>query len=259
MAKGKRPSRPQTNPWVRWGGVLVGLFLAGAIVWWVARPTPQEPPVAETAAERGGGPRPLAEAGGPTREAAASLENVPDDSLASAGPDAPQGVDISNDPRLGDPDAPVTIVEFSDFQCPFCARFHEETFPALRRLYGDRIQWVFVNRPFAAHQYARRAAIAAECATRQGRFWEYAEALFADQSDLGRGAVEDTAEAVGLDMEAFESCVADEATAGEVEADIAEANRLGVDGTPAFYVNGHQIMGAQPVGVFNQVIQPYFR
>lgn len=259
MTKGRRPTRPQTKPWIRWGGVLVGLVIAGAIVWWATRPGPEGAAEGgEETAEGPAAPRPLDASGGPTVEAAASLENVPEDSIVATGPDAPQGINVSNDPKLGDPNAPVTIVELSDFQCPFCARFHEETFPALRRLYGDQVRWIFVNRPFAAHQHAERAAIAAECAHRQGRFWEYAEALFAAQDDLGSGAIEDSAEAVGLDAEAFGTCLSNRETASEVNADIAEAERLGVDGTPTFYINGRRVVGAQPVGTFNQVIRPYF-
>lgn len=256
MAKGKRPTDPQAKPWIRWGGVLVGLVIAGAIVWWVARPTPLDQAEAPEAVE-GAGPRPLDVGGGPTVEAAATVD-APPESLASAGPDAPSGVDVSNDPRLGDADAPVTIVELSDFQCPYCARFHVETLPALRRLYGDRVQWVFINYYFPQHQHAERAAIAGECAHRQGRFWEYADRLFAEQERLGQGAIEDVAGTIGLDMVAFRSCVNNRETASEVAADLAEGQRLGVDGTPTFYVNGRKVVGAQPVGVFNQLIAPYF-
>lgn len=257
MAKGKRPTEPQTKPWIRWGGVVVGLVIAGSIVWWATRSTPQDETAPAPEAVEGAGPRPLDLGAGPTVESA-SLADVPAESLASAGPDAPSGINVSNDPRLGDPDAPVTIVELSDFQCPYCARFHQETFPALRRLYGDRVRWVFVNRYFPQHQHAERAAVASECAHRQGRFWEYADRLFAAQERLGEGAVMDSAEEIGLDMEAFRACVNGRETASEVAADMAEAQRLGVDGTPTFYVNGHRIVGAQPVGVFNQVIAPYF-
>lgn len=257
MAKGKRPSGPQPTPWVRWGGVLVGLALAAGIVWWLARPgTAEEGGIEIDTTEGPPAPQPL-DVSGPTVDAAATLD-VPAESLAAAGPDVPSGVNVSNDPRLGDADAPVTIVELSDFQCPFCARFHIETFPALRRLYGDQVQWIFVNRYFPQHQHAERAAIAAECAHRQGRFWEYADRLFAGQERLGDGVIEDAARDLGLDMEAFQACVTNRETAAEAAADQAEGERLGVDGTPTFYVNGHKIVGAQPVGVFNQIIAPYF-
>lgn len=259
MAKGKRPDQPQATPWTRWGGVLAGLAVAGAIVWWVARPSDGDRPAAESNAAEAPGPQPLdLGAGGPTVEAA-SLLDVPPDSLAASGPDAPGGIDVSNDPRLGDPDAPVTIVEFSDFQCPHCARFHEETFPALRTLYGDQIQWVFVNRFFSsAHPMARPAAVAAECAHRQGRFWPYAELVFAEQDRLSRDRLDGHAQSVGLDLAAFRACVEGDEPAAEVDADQAEAERLGVDATPTFYVNGQAVVGAQPIGQWNEILSPYF-
>lgn len=260
MAKGKRPVEPQSAPWIRWVGVLAGLALAGAIVWWVARPSGAEEPAAGTETGAAGStPQPLdLGAGGPTVESAA-LTDVPAESLVSAGPDAPSGVNISNDPRMGDPTSPVTIVEFSDFQCPHCADFHESTFPALRTLYGDRVRWVFVNRFFpAGHPMAEPAAIAAECAHRQGKFWEYSDLVFRNQEELSNGTLAEHGQAAGLDVTRFTQCVTGKETASEVAADQAEADRLGVDGTPTFYINGRKIVGAQPPGVFNEVIGPYF-
>lgn len=259
MAKGKRPTE-QPTPWSRWAAVLGGLVVVALIVWWVARPSAGEPGATPEPVADATGPQPLAPTGAPTVEAAATLENVPPDSMASAGPDAPSGVDISNDPRLGSPDAPVTIVVFSDFQCPHCKTFHELTFPPLRRLYGDNVQWVFVNRFFpAGHQHADKAAIGGECAARQGKFWEYADYVFANQEDLGGGIVDRAASPVGLDEASYAQCLNGRETASEVAADQAEAARVGVDGTPYFLVNGVKVLGAQPVGVFNQVLEPYFR
>jgi protein-disulfide isomerase len=259
MAKGKRPAEPESSPWIRWVGVLAGLALAGAIVWWVVRPSGAEPTSSVAGTEAvGPGPQPLDLGAGPSVESAARL-NAPPESLASAGPDAAGGVDVSNDPRLGDADAPVTIVEFSDFQCPHCADFHKNTFPALRTLYGERVRWIFVNRFFpGGHPMAERAALAAECAHRQGKFWEYAELVFRNQAELSPALLADHAAAAGLDTERFERCLQVAETASEVAADQAEGERLKVDGTPTFFVNGHEILGAQPAAVFNQVIAPYF-
>jgi len=258
MVKGKRPTQSTATPWTRWVGVVVGLALVAGIVWWVATPTSEEVASDETTPEVAG-PQPLDVAGGPTR-AEASIANVPPESLVSQGVDAARGVVISNDPRLGDADAPVVIVEFSDFQCPHCADFHVNTFPALRSLYGGRVRWYFVNRFFTApHPHAEAAAIAAECANRQGKFWEYADQLFRRQEELGPDMLDQVAGQLGLDRAAFDQCRADPAVAEEVAADQAEGERMRVDGTPTFFVNGVQILGAQPVGVFNEAIQPYFR
>lgn len=257
MAQGKRPTAPPPSPWSRWV-VILGVLVAVALVaWLIARPSSEDGPQAETEAGAGG-PQPLA-AEGPTVEAAATLENVPPESLASAGADAPSGVNISNDPRRGPADAVVTIVEFSDFQCPHCKTFHEEIFPALRSLYGDQVRWVFVNRFFSrGHLHAEEAAIGGECALRQGKFWEYADYVFANQDRLPDGIVANAASELGMDEASYSQCLANRETASEVAADQAEAARIGVEGTPYFLVNGNQVLGAQPVGVFNEVLAPYF-
>ena len=257
MAQGKRPTAPPPSPWGRWVVVLGILVVVALVAWLVARPSAEDGAAAGPEAAAGG-PQPLT-GEGPTVEAAATLENVPPDSLASAGPDAPSGVNISNDPRRGSADAAVTIVEFSDFQCPHCRTFHEEIFPALRSFYGDQIRWVFVNRFFSGgHPQAEEAAIGGECALRQGKFWEYADYVFANQDRLPDGVVADAASEIGLDEASYSQCLANRETASEVAADQAEAARVGVDGTPYFLVNGNEVMGAQPVGVFNEVLAPWF-
>ena len=258
MAKGRRATETPAA-WPRWIAVLIGLVIAVGIVWWVARPSANE--AGDVSADiEGEGPRPLdVEGGGPTIDEAA-IANAPPESLVSAGAEVARGVLVSNDPRLGSPDATVTIVEFSDFQCPHCADFHNNIFPALRSLYGDRVRWYFVNRFYTApHPQANGAAIAAECAHRQGRFWEYAEQLFRRQSELGPDLFEEIAGQVALDRAAFDACREDPAIVEEIRADQREASRLNVDATPTFIVNGRRILGAQPVGVFNEAIQPYLQ
>ena len=260
MAKGKKPTQPQAKPLIRWGGILVGLALAAAIVWFVAKPSAGDLPTGDTEQADGPGPQPLDLAtGGPTVANAAALADVPAESLASAGPAVPSGIDISNDPRLGAENARVTIVEFSDFQCPHCARFHEEIFPAIRSLYGDQIRWVFVNRFFSGgHPMAESAALAAECANRQDRFWQYADLVFEHQAELSRETLDGHAQSLGLDLVAFRQCLENREMASEVAADQAEGDRVGVDATPSFFVNGRKITGAQPVAVFNDILAPYF-
>jgi protein-disulfide isomerase len=259
MATGKRPVQQPSSPWGRWALVLVALVVAGAAVWWFTRSSQADPDAgATTEAPAGPGPQPLdLGSSGPTVEAAAAVD-APAESLAAAGPEAPTGVNISNDPRLGSPSATVTIVEFSDFQCPHCATFHREIFPALRSLYGDQVRWVFVNRFFPQHEMAERAAMAGECAARQGKFWEFADPVFRDQADLSRGMLDDVAEEIGLEMTAYRACMENAETASEVAADQAEGERIGIDATPTFIVNGRRVVGAQPVEIWNQILGPYF-
>jgi protein-disulfide isomerase len=201
MATGKRPTRTSSAPWGRWALILAALVVAGGVVWWLARPgAAGEGAGAAEETAAGPGPQPLdLSAGGPTVEAAAEVD-APAESLASAGSEIPRGVDISNDPRLGSATAPVTVVEFSDFQCPHCATFHGEIFPALQRLYGDQVRWVFVNRFFPQHDMAERAAMAGECAARQRKFWEFADPVFAGQTGLSRALLDEVAEDIGLDI-----------------------------------------------------------
>lgn len=258
MAKGRRVTQGPGVPWARWAAVVVGLAVVAGLVWWFAAREGGEP--APTVAGEGPSPQPLDLGATPAAVEEASIESVPPESLVSRGPDTPRGIDISNDPRLGDPDAPVVIVEFSDFQCPHCANFHVNTFPALRSLYGDRVQWYFVNRYYtAAHPQAEAAAIAAECAHQQGRFWDYADQVFRRQSELGPDLLSQVASQVGLDRARFDQCRSDPAVLEEIAADMREADRVMVEGTPTFFVNGQRIVGAQPVGVFNQIIAPYFQ
>ncbi len=260
MAKGKKPTQPQAKLWIRWGGVMVGLALAAAVVWFVAKPSEGDSAIGDSEQAAGPGPTPLdLDASGPTVTAAAALADAPAESLASAGPAVPNGIDISNDPRIGADNARVTIVEFSDFECPYCARFHGEIFPVLRSLYGDQVRWVFVNRFFSAgHPMAESAALASECAHRQGRFWQYADLVFASHAELSRETLDGHAQSLGLDLEAFRQCFENREMASEIAADQAEADRIGVDATPSFFVNGRRVVGAQPVAVFNELLAPYF-
>jgi protein-disulfide isomerase len=156
-------------------------------------------------------------------------------------------------PARGSKDAPVEIIEFSDFQCPFCQRAN----PTVQRVlstYGDRIKFVYRHYPLANHPNARPAAEASACAQDQGKFWEYHDRLFANPTKLTDADLKQHAAAIGLDTAAFNTCVDSRAHAAGVEADIAAANELGVTGTPAFFVNGRSLEGAQPFEAFKQVI-----
>jgi protein-disulfide isomerase len=144
-----------------------------------------------------------------------------------------------SDPRvLGAEDAPVTIIEFTDLQCPYCARFARETWPRLRTEYVDTGKVRFATRdlPLPFHAFALPAAVAARCAGAQGRYWEYRDALFAAQSRLGSEPYAGLAAQLGLDAAGFEACRADPATLEAVRADAALATANGITGTPSFVI-----------------------
>lgn len=173
---------------------------------------------------------------------------------AAAGGEIVEGVDVSGDPVLGPADAPVTIVEFSDFECPYCARFATLTAPLLRDNYGDSIRWIFVNNPLRSiHPRAHDAALAGECAAGQGRFWEFYDAVFA-RRDLSNEGLAAVARDIGLDVDAFERCFRDAEYAEEVAADMKEGQKFYILGTPTFFINGRRLEGAQPPEAFAAVI-----
>ncbi|MDP3918688.1 MAG: DsbA family protein [Nanoarchaeota archaeon] len=166
-------------------------------------------------------------------------------------------IDIEGDPVKGDLDkAKVVIVEFSDFQCPFCGRA-TPTIEALVEKYGDDIAIVFKDFPLGFHENAQNAAEAAECADEQGLFWEYHDVLFDNQGALDQDSLIAYADDVGLDVEEFTTCLNSGAMEDEVSEDYNAGVEAGVRGTPAFFVNGVLISGAQPQSVFEAEIEKY--
>ena len=166
-----------------------------------------------------------------------------------------EGIDVSNDPVEGPADAPVTIVEFSDFECPFCARFANQTAPLLRSQYGDSIRWIFVNYPLESiHPKAYDLALAGECAGAQERFWDFYRALFSGRYGSDRSDATAAARDLGLDVERFEGCLTAAEHAGEVAADLREGQKFYILGTPTFFVNGKRMEGALPPEAFAAVI-----
>lgn len=161
----------------------------------------------------------------------------------------------ADDPILGDPDAPITIIEFADFQCPFCIRHFQETYPQLVAQYGDQIRFVFKNFPLRTlHPDADSAAQAGECANEQGKFWEYHDLLFGGTLGLGQEAYEGYAEQVGLDLAAFNACLEEGRYAEAVDRDYALGQQTGVSATPTFFVNGIALEGAYPFATFASII-----
>lgn len=162
-------------------------------------------------------------------------------------------VSAANAPAKGPAGAPVELIEFSDFQCPFCLRAHP-TVDKVLATYGDRIHFVYRHFPLPNHPNARPAAEAAACAAEQDKFWPYHDRLFADPSKLSVDDLKRTAADLGLDAAKFNACVDSRKFKALVDADVAAGNDAGVDGTPAFFINGRQISGAQPFEFFKKVI-----
>jgi protein-disulfide isomerase len=162
-------------------------------------------------------------------------------------------VNLAGAPALGPENAPVTVVEFSDFQCPFCARVGP-TMKQLREAYPDKVRIVFKHLPLDFHQKAVPAALAAEAAARQGKFWEMHDKIFSDQKDMAPEKYAVWAKELGLDVAKFERDRASAEVKARVDADKKEAAQLGATGTPSFYINGKYTSGAQPLEAFKSLV-----
>jgi protein-disulfide isomerase len=156
-------------------------------------------------------------------------------------------------PSRGPARAQVEIIEFSDFQCPFCLSAHP-TVARVLNTYGDRVRFVYRHYPLPNHPNAWPAAEAAACAGEQGKFWEYHDRLFDNQSRLGKADLKKHAAAVALDTAKFDACVDTHKYKSDVDADVAAGEEAGVSGTPAFFINGRQLSGAQPFEAFKRLI-----
>lgn len=172
------------------------------------------------------------------------------------------GVSVDDDPSFGSDDAPVTMVEFSDFQCPFCRSFFESTLPEIKRQYVEtgKVRLVYRDFPIRSmHQYAQKAAEAAECASEQDRFWEYHDVLFQRQNEWSTGnatgSFKKYASELGLNSDAFAECLDSGRYEAEVEKDLQDGVKYGVTGTPTFYINGLKVVGARPLDDFVKVIE----
>lgn len=165
-------------------------------------------------------------------------------------------LDIDGAPVRGAADAPVTIVEFSDFHCPFC-RSVQPTLTQLLERYEGKVRLVYKHLPLdALHPQARRASEASWCAGQQGKFWEFHDALYREGgSDASDAVMTKIASGVGLDQGAFTACMAAPEAARVVERDVAQGTALGLSGTPGFFVNGRELNGAQPLDAFVRVIE----
>jgi protein-disulfide isomerase len=210
----------------------VGVLL-GYVVWGFD-PDPNRVLVAQTADQPTG---PVAEAP-VTQEPKFVRYDIPSDGFYSIGPD----------------NAPITIVEFSDYQCPFCRRWHDEVYEPLLAAYPGKIKLVYRNLPLTSiHPDALSASEAAMCAGEQDAYWPFHEKLFSSES-LGNQVYIQYAQELSLNMDSFQTCLSDHKYQAAVEEDSNFAIDLGVQSTPTFFINGLAIVGAQPLDVFKQVI-----
>jgi protein-disulfide isomerase len=162
-------------------------------------------------------------------------------------------VSLDDDAAKGPAKAPVTIVEFSDYQCPYCGRA-EQTVQEILKRYGDKVRLVYRDYPLPMHPNALGAAEASECAKEQGKFWEMHGAMFANQAKLSQADLVATAGSLGLDKDKFKTCLDSGKYKDEVQKDAADGQSYGVTGTPTFFINGIMLVGARPLDSFSEII-----
>jgi protein-disulfide isomerase len=196
----------------------------------------------------------------PAQEAPAAQPQQPSGPLVVEAPatEQPQFVryDIPTEgyPSIGPEDAPITIVEFSDFQCPFCRRFHEQTYQALLDAYPGQIRFVYRNLPLTSiHPEAMSSAVASLCADDQDAYWDYHGKLFSSDA-LGQTIYVQYATDLDLDVDEFTACLASGKYDDFIQEDMDFALSIGVKSTPTFFINGLVIVGAQPLPNFQQLI-----
>lgn len=203
-------------------------------------------------------------------EAIAKLElKMLQNQLPSEQEKQPVKISTDDDPIRGSSDAPITIIEFSDFQCPFCARFHVQTLPLLLENYIDvgKVKLVYRDFPIQSiHPNAIAAAVAAECADDQGKYWQYHDKLFENQSQWNKLETSEVidrfgqyAESLELDTELFNSCLMSGKHIEEIKNDLDDGRKYGVTGTPGFFIGNDElgfveVKGAQPFENFQKII-----
>ena len=207
------------------------------------------------------------ESGGPAPAAAAPGSQTGETSAqGQPTPQARVNATADDDAFLGPADAPVTIIEFADFQCPFCKRFRDETLDQILQTYEGRVRFVYRDFPLTSiHQWAQTAAEASECADEQDMFWPYHDLMLANQTALNQqlqvdglsgvvGTFKSYAGQLGLDTAAFNDCLDSGKYRQEVQKDYTDGIAAGVTGTPGFFINGLEVKGAQPFAAFQSAI-----
>ena len=172
-------------------------------------------------------------------------------------------VSVDDDASMGNEKAKVVVVEFSDFQCPFCRTFWSGAYQQIKKEYVDtgKVKFVYRDFPLSFHSAAMSAAQGSQCAKDQGKFWEMHDKMFSEQEKLGQGTVQfgvsdikKWASQIGLNTNEFNQCLDSEKYKSEVEKDIADGSAYGVSGTPTLFINGRIVVGAQPFAVFKAII-----
>lgn len=165
------------------------------------------------------------------------------------GPSEPEeqriNIAVGDDPTLGSPQAPITIIEFSDFECAFCAEFATNTKPLLDEyIENGTVRFVFKDFPLSIHAKAPQLAKAAGCAQEQDKFWEYHDLLYENMDEHELSHLDSYANQTGLNMTEFETCFRSDVRSNEVENDLMQGREFGVQGTPTFFFNGRRVVGA---------------
>jgi protein-disulfide isomerase len=186
---------------------------------------------------------------------AQDVRDIVQGALASAGMAGPDRFElVDDDPSIGPDDAPVVIVEFSAYACPYCARHFQQTFLPLLENYGQYIRYVYRDYPVINPSISIPAALGAQCAHEQGKFWEYHNGLFENQSRLSEEFFKELAATLALDMDAFNECYDTQRYREEIDFDYIDGSTKNISGTPAFFVNGQFISGAQPYALFERLV-----
>ncbi|MBR9699110.1 DsbA family protein [Candidatus Woesearchaeota archaeon] len=190
-----------------------------------------------------------------------ALKAAPTQQAPSAPSPAAPNVDmealVDDDAVKGDPDAPVTIVEFGDFECQFCDKFYSQTLDRIQTEYIDtgKVKFVYRDFPLSFHPNAQKAAEAAECAGDQDKFWEMHDKLFDEGAAGGVTSFKSFASDLGLDTGDFNDCLDSDTHAAEVQKDMRDGSAAGIRGTPGFIINGELLSGAQPFAAFQAAIE----